>query len=188
MTRLSYPQIVEVLVKAGWPQDALATATAIVMAESGGVVEAVNTANSNGTYDYGLMQINSIHTTDGRSSSGTGPYDPRLLVSDPIYNAAAGYAIFRSAGFRFTPWAAFNSGAYLKYMADATAAVGGTYVAVPETGVTTDTRDFCNTLPPRKGITAFAVLRPRGGVAVIDKVTAPRHILAQDSGYDWLES
>lgn len=116
MTILSPNQIATVMRQAGWPEAAVATAVAVALAESGGNTQAINTANANGSYDYGLMQINSIHG-----------YSPSLLLSDPVYNAKAGLSIFKAAGYRFTPWAAYNSGSYLKFMNNATAGATGTY-------------------------------------------------------------
>lgn len=184
--RLDYPAIVQVLGKAGWPADAVVVATAVAMAESGGVVEAVNTANSNGTWDYGLMQINSVHTTDGRSLSGGGPYNPSLLLSDPIYNAKAGLSIYRSAGDRFTPWATFNDDLHLPYMADAAAAVDGTYAPAPETGVVNAPRDSCPE-HVRPVMVVEIVIRPRGGTVVIPRAQATPRQLAAQSAYEWVE-
>ena len=74
------------------------------MAESGGNPQAYNGANSNGTNDAGLMQINSIHVDSG-------------LIEDrfnPEANMAAAYAIYKGSGFR--AWSAFNNGSYMRYL------------------------------------------------------------------------
>lgn len=78
-------------------------AVPIALAESGGKIAAVN-HNKNGSTDYGLWQINSIHG-----------YDPQRLVSDPNYNADAAVAIWKSAGGKWTPWSTYTSGAYKKF-------------------------------------------------------------------------
>ena len=83
-----------------------ATARAVCLAESGGNPNAYNGANYNGTNDAGLMQINSIHVISG-------------LIGDqerfnPELNMKAAYAIYKGSGFR--AWAAYTSGAYLKYL------------------------------------------------------------------------
>lgn len=78
--------------------------SAVVMAESGGRVRALNTSNSNGTWDAGLGQINSIH---GYSQA---------QLFNPDTNMEAIKKI--SGGFKnFSPWVAYNSGAYRKFMA-----------------------------------------------------------------------
>jgi Lysozyme like domain len=83
---------------------------AIAMAESSGIVSNVGGPNSNGTYDYGLWQINSSHTQFNRS----------LLLSDPLYNARAAVAIYRSQGL--TAWSTYNNGAYQGFLSGAAGA------------------------------------------------------------------
>jgi hypothetical protein len=78
---------------------------AIAMAESGGQVGATNQDN-NGTTDYGLWQINSSHG-----------YDPSQLTSDPLYNARAAVAVYKSQGF--TAWSTYNNGAYQQFLGNA---------------------------------------------------------------------
>ena len=80
---------------------------AICLAESGGKVNAVGGPNSNGTYDYGLWQINSVHKSYVRSK----------LLSDPLYNAKAAVAIFNGQGLK--AWSTYNNGAWLKHLDDA---------------------------------------------------------------------
>lgn len=80
---------------------------AIAMAESGGRVDAVGGPNSNGTYDYGLWQINSVHSQ----------FDKARLISDPQYNAQAAVAIEKSQGLG--AWSTYNSGAYKGFLGSA---------------------------------------------------------------------
>ncbi len=58
--------------------------------------------NTNGTYDYGLFQINSIH---GHS---------RSILANPAKNTEIAFKIWQSQGYR--AWAAYNNGSYLKFM------------------------------------------------------------------------
>lgn len=77
-------------------------ASAVVMAESSGRTDAVN-HNSNGTWDAGLGQINQIH---GYSLND---------MKDPNKNMEAIKKV--SGGFKdWTPWVAYNSGAYRRFM------------------------------------------------------------------------
>lgn len=78
-------------------------AAAVALAESGGNPLAANTANTDGSRDDGLWQINSIHG-----------YDPDWL-HDPDNNAEAMMAI-SSGGTDWTPWVTYNSGAYLAFL------------------------------------------------------------------------
>lgn len=87
-------------------------AIAIALAESGGNPDAVGGPNSNGTYDYGLWQINSIHNPVEREK----------------HSAAANWLLaWRIAGMgtSWKPWATYNSGAYKTHMAAAQAAWKG---------------------------------------------------------------
>jgi hypothetical protein len=86
-------------------------AAAIAMAESSGNTQAVD-HDSNGSTDYGLWQINSVHG-----------YDPARLLNDPNYNAKAALAVYQSSGWG--AWTTYTSGAYLKYLAGAKASVSG---------------------------------------------------------------
>lgn len=76
-------------------------AAAIAMAESGGYPKAVNTANTNGTTDRGLWQINSSHGSQS--------------VFDVLKNAQAAVAISGN-GSNWAPWSTFNNGAYAKFL------------------------------------------------------------------------
>lgn len=83
------------------------TMAAIALAESGGQVGAQGSKNSNGTYDYGLWQINSSHSQ----------FNKQQLLSDPLYNAQAAVAVFKSQGL--TAWSTYNNGAYRNFLAGA---------------------------------------------------------------------
>lgn len=115
MTTLSRSQGVSVLRAAGFSPAAAAVGTGIMYAESRRVVEATH-HNSNGSTDYGLMQINSIHG-----------YDSNRLVSDPLYNADCAFKIYKDAGSTWGPWSTYHNGSYI---AGQTAETAGT-VSLP---------------------------------------------------------
>jgi cell wall-associated NlpC family hydrolase len=91
-----YANVVEAAINAGFKNDQLTVAVAIALAESGGRADAYN-RNSNGTSDYGLWQINSVHTGSG--------FETRLAY-DPDYNAKWAYRLSNS-GNNFGPWATY---------------------------------------------------------------------------------
>lgn len=86
---------------AGFSPAAALVGTGIMYAESRRVVEATH-RNTNGSTDYGLMQINSIHG-----------YDSARLVADPLYNADCAYKIYRDAGNSWGPWSTYHNGSYI---------------------------------------------------------------------------
>lgn len=94
---------------AGGPPKVAKTMAAIALAESGGRVGARGGPNSDGSYDYGLWQINSSHH-----------YSRRRLLTDPAYNARAAVSIYRSQGL--SAWSTYTDGAYRKYLSQAAAA------------------------------------------------------------------
>lgn len=100
---------------AGFPSDQLATAVAVALAESGGNATATN-KNTNGTTDFGLWQINSIHTADLAS----GPWQ------DPTANARMAFAVWSRAGRKWTPWYAWRDGKHLPFLPRGAAAAGTT--------------------------------------------------------------
>lgn len=81
-------------------------AHAICMAESGGNPKAYNSANSNGSNDAGLFQINSIHVKSGLIGN-----EERF---DPKKNIEAAYAIYKGSGWK--AWSAYNNQSYKKYL------------------------------------------------------------------------
>jgi len=99
-TRLSLAQL---WIAAGGPKQVAPIMAAIATAESGGRINAQH-KNTNGSVDYGLWQINSVHSM----------YDPAKLMSNPLYNARAAVAIYNSQGLG--AWTTYTSGAYKKYL------------------------------------------------------------------------
>lgn len=92
-------------------------ATAIALAESGGNSDAMSPPNTNGTTDYGLWQINSVHQD---LLSGK---DWR----DPAQNAQMMFTI-SNGGTNWRPWSTFNNGAYLAHLGQANGVVPDTSV------------------------------------------------------------
>lgn len=98
--RLSYGQLEQLWVDAGGNPKFKAIAAAIAMAESGGVINAVN-HNTNGSTDRGLWQINSVHGSQS--------------TFNELANARAAVAI-SSNGTNWSPWVTFQTGAYKKFL------------------------------------------------------------------------
>lgn len=83
-------------------------AFAICMAESGGVASKDNAGlNRDGTVDYGLMQVNSIH-----ADMVAGDLES---LRRPEVNIKIAYALSKS-GTDWTPWSVYNNGKYLAYL------------------------------------------------------------------------
>ena len=97
---LSPVEIGQAAVAAGFPADQIPMAVAVALAESGGRPDATN-KNRNGSTDYGLWQINSIHGGLLREGSWANPAD----------NAKMAYKVWSQAGKSWRPWVAFKTGA-----------------------------------------------------------------------------
>ncbi|MFD7907496.1 transglycosylase SLT domain-containing protein [Kitasatospora sp. NPDC059747] len=109
----------QVAKQAGFSRDTLVTAIAVAMAESHCNPQASH-VNSNGTVDYGLWQINTVHPQ---------AQDPNCRF-DPQCNANAAWEISKH-GTNFCPWSTYDSticttwvhnNAYRTYLAAAQAA------------------------------------------------------------------
>ena len=111
MAKLTVQQIAGYAQAAGFPPEELARATAVALAESGGDPAATH-ANTNGSVDYGLFQINSVH--GGLLNQGD--------KFNPLDNAKMALTVWRGAGNSWTPWAAYNNGTSQGFMAQATLA------------------------------------------------------------------
>lgn len=111
MPSLSDTQIVEAVVAAGFPRESWPTAVAVALAESGGNSDATN-RNTNGSTDYGLFQINSIHA-DLLS---------KHVWASPVDNAKMALAI-SSNGTNWLPWVAYKTGSHRKFVARAQIAI-----------------------------------------------------------------
>jgi len=99
---------------AGFTGDDLPIAVAVAQAESGGDPSATH-LNGNGTTDFGLWQINSVHV----AILALGDW------RDPTTNARMAYAVWQESGWR--AWSTYNSGAHRRYL-------NGCVAAPPITG------------------------------------------------------
>lgn len=116
---LSDAQIAAVVKDAGFPPASQTIAVAVALAESGGNPTAQHT-NSNGSKDYGLFQINSIHAEllNGH------------LWSDPLQNAIMALSI-SSNGANWQPWVTYNNGAFRTFLPRAARATGNPAINYP---------------------------------------------------------
>ena len=103
-TKLTRSQIASAMSQAGWPKSAIPVGVAVALAESSGNPAATN-HNRNGSTDYGLFQINSIH----KSILASGTW------SNPVDNAKMALRVYREAGNSWRPWVTFKSGSYRKF-------------------------------------------------------------------------
>lgn len=114
MAVLSPNQIAGYVIQAGWSGNDVVTGTAVALAESGGKTDIIGPANSNGTRDYGLFQINSIHKPTDKD------------WQNPVVNAQMAKGIWegrkKATGNGWQAWSAYSNGRYLLFMAQATAA------------------------------------------------------------------
>lgn len=116
MPTLSASQIAGYAKNSGVPPNQVATATAIALVESGGQTDVTN-HNTDGSTDFGVWQINSVHKDllNGKD------------WRDPAQNAAMMFAISKG-GTNWTPWSVYKSGKYLTKMPQAQSATPDTSV------------------------------------------------------------
>jgi len=107
---LTPEQVAAVAYGAGFRGDGLRTAVAVSFAENGRHDTNAQNHNTDGSTDYGLWQINSVH--------GISPSD--LVV--PQKNAAAAYRI-SSSGRNWQPWTTYTSNKYAASLPAAQAAI-----------------------------------------------------------------
>jgi murein DD-endopeptidase MepM/ murein hydrolase activator NlpD len=98
---------------AGFSGNDLVIAVAVAQAESGFNPLATN-KNTNGSTDYGLWEINSVH------SSLLDKYGNNWR--DPLTNAKMAFEIWTSSGWK--AWSTYNAGKHKPFLAAAQAAVG----------------------------------------------------------------
>lgn len=87
---------------AGFPQEQIKTAVMVALGESGGNEFATN-HNDNGTTDYGLWQINSVHTDALKLGNWQSPSD----------NAKMAYLVYQKQGWN--AWVAYKNNSYAKF-------------------------------------------------------------------------
>lgn len=112
---LTAVQVARYAAKAGFSGNDLAIAIAVAQAESGLRPDADNTGlNSNGSTDYGLWQINTVHKALFEKYHNN--------WKDPLTNAKMAFEVFKGSGWR--AWSTYNAGKHKQFMAAAQAAVG----------------------------------------------------------------
>lgn len=102
MPRLTDQQIGNAAYAGGWRGNDIAIAVAVALAESGGNSEAVSPPNRNGSTDYGLWQVNSVHGY------------PVAQLLEVVGNARAAHEVFGRQGW--TAWSVYKSGKYLVFL------------------------------------------------------------------------
>lgn len=105
---------------AGFTGPDLVIAVAVAGAESSWRADATND-NTNGSRDYGMWQINTVH----RAILAAGQWQ------DPASNARMAKQVWDDAGGSWRPWVTYNTGSYEKHLADAEVAVAGAGGAAP---------------------------------------------------------
>jgi Lysozyme like domain len=99
-----------------WQKGPATTAVAIARAESGGNINALNSTPPD--LSYGLWQINMLGQlgVNRRAQFGLSTNDE---LYDPWTNARVAHAI-SAGGTNWAPWSVYKSGAYQKFMSQAT--------------------------------------------------------------------
>lgn len=188
---MSAVDVAKVYAQAGFTGDALVTMVAIAKGESGwnpGAQGDLSIQGGGWGPSMGLSQIRS------RPSDVGGWRDPRLL-SDPVFNAKAAFAI-SNGGTNFSPWTVYSKGIYSQYVAEAKAAVvalgsgamGG--LGPPAASVSPEDDEFgvdaSDDLLDPVGISADiaqALLQAKGGTSPQDRITdeaAENKLLAEE--------
>ena len=119
MATYSFSQLEQLWQQAGGSAKLAPVMAAIALAESSGRTGAVD-HDSNGSTDYGLWQINSVHG-----------YNSKELLANPLYNAKAAVSIERSSGLG--AWSTYTKGSYKKYLPKGSSGVSGVLQS-PATG------------------------------------------------------
>lgn len=107
---LTSAQVRDLWVSQGGPYDQAAVAAAVATAESGRRPTALNVTNANGSKDFGLFQINTIHRADFEQVTGR----PWADVLDPTVNTRFAVHLQHRQGWQ--PWVAWWSGAWRKHL------------------------------------------------------------------------
>lgn len=118
-TSLTTEQAAVLAQQAGFSGQALETILAIAWAESSLRTGVVGGPNNNGTFDYGILQINSVHMGQ-QWPGGTMTVSQAL---DPAIAFKFGYWLSKQ-GTNFGPWSTFNNGRYTAYLQTVEQALG----------------------------------------------------------------
>lgn len=131
---LNQEQIARAAKAAGFPEDKIATMTAIAMAESSGRSGVINDNANTGDLSYGLWQINMIGDMGPERRKLFGIQSNEELL-DPVTNAKAAYKIYELQGYG--AWSVYKSGKYRDYMVSAKkAATSALQAPKPELEIT----------------------------------------------------
>lgn len=133
-------QMAGALKAAGFTGTDIVIGVAVGMAESGGRTDATN-RNTNGSTDYGVWQINSIH----KDALAMGNW------SDINANARMAKLVFDQAGHSWRPWVTYNTGSYRKFMSQGMAGAGNPTNVPPSSSV----QNVADSSGPLDGITGF---------------------------------
>lgn len=125
MPTLSADQIAGYAKGAGFTGPDVSIATAVALAESGGRTDATN-HNTNGSTDFGVWQINSVHAAllAGRN------------WQDPAQNAQMAYAVWKGSGWR--AWSTYNNGHYLAHLGVGQGAAGASAIGTGTSDTSSD--------------------------------------------------
>lgn len=104
-------EVAKLLYENNWRDvDRLIDLTATVYAESAGYTEAVGGPNPNGTYDFGLFQLNSAHA--GSMSQA----EFKALAFDPARAAVFARKLYVNANYTLRPWYGYTNGSYKRHL------------------------------------------------------------------------
>lgn len=126
MPTLSAAQIKAYATAAGVTGQNATIATAIALAESSGNTDDTH-VNSNGTTDYGLWQINSVHSALLAAHNWKDPGDNATMM-----------ASISNGGTNWKPWSTYTSGAYLAHMSGASVSADPTATGGVQTAAAID--------------------------------------------------
>lgn len=125
--------LMKMLYEGGFRGDALKTAFAVALAESGGRPGAVgdeSLVNNKWGPSYGIFQIRSLK--DWRKFND--PYRDATRLRDPRYNIQAAW-VKSNKGTSWKPWSAYTNGAFTKFLDDADVAARKAGVGGADTGM-----------------------------------------------------
>ena len=108
---LTRDEIADLWTSHGGPASETRTAVAVALGESGGCPRAANLTNTNGTFDYGLWQINTIHRSEFERVTG----EPWAAVILPGPATAYAVHLHRTRG-SWRDWVAYTSGSYTRHL------------------------------------------------------------------------
>lgn len=148
---LTATQVAKAAYAAGWRGADLVVAVAVAKAESDWNPTATN-INTNGSTDYGLFQVNSVH----------GAILARGEWADPSANAAMAYQVWSDAGSSWSPWVTYWRGTYREHLDEAQAAVAGIADVASQTiGCSADVVSAGSLADPGPGPQAADGMTPR---------------------------